>query len=313
MAKLALGKGLKALIPDESIEVIDRKERLAGNVRGYQFRDTRTGEVGTIGNIPVAKITPNPYQPRLDFDRDALNELKESIREKGIIQPITVRIKGDGYELISGERRLRASSEVGFKEIPAYILDVKTDQEMLELALIENIQREKLNPIEVASGYQRLIDECQLTQEEVAKKVSKDRTTVTNFLRLLKLPKEIQKSLREGEITMGHARALVSIDDSDVQLEIWEETIEKQLSVRKVEELVAKASIKKKKSTQKGKVAGVIKKDINISEVESMLRERLATKVKINHTAKGSGDIVIQYYSPDDLERIVDAIGNSEV
>ncbi|KER09803.1 MAG: DNA-binding protein [[Candidatus Thermochlorobacteriaceae] bacterium GBChlB] len=313
MAKLALGKGLKALIPDESIEVIDRKERLAGNVRGYQFRDTRTGEVGTIGNIPIAKITPNPYQPRLDFDRDALNELKDSIREKGIIQPITVRVKGDGYELISGERRLRASSEVGFKEIPAYILDVKTDQEMLELALIENIQREKLNPIEVASGYQRLIDECQLTQEEVAKKVSKDRTTVTNFLRLLKLPKEIQKSLREGEITMGHARALVSIDDSDVQLEIWEETIDKQLSVRKVEELVAKASIKKKKSTQKGKVAGVIKKDINISEVESILRERLATKVKVNHTAKGSGDIVIQYYSPDDLERIVDAIGNSEV
>jgi ParB family transcriptional regulator, chromosome partitioning protein len=313
MAKLALGKGLKALIPDESIEVLDKRERLSGNVRGYQFRDTRTGEVGTIGNIPVAKITPNPYQPRMDFDRDALNELKDSIREKGVIQPITVRIKDDGYELISGERRLRASSEVGFKEIPAYILEVKTDQEMLELALIENIQREKLNPIEVASGYQRLIDECQLTQEEVARKVSKDRTTVTNFLRLLKLPKEIQKSLREGEISMGHARALISIDDNDVQLEIWESAVGKQLSVRKVEELVGKASLKKKKLAQKNKVIGVVKKDINIAEVESALRERLATKVKINHTTKGNGDIVIQYYSPDDLERIVEAIGDSEV
>jgi chromosome segregation DNA-binding protein len=155
MAKLALGKGLKALIPDESIEVISKKEQRLPGGRGYQFRDTRTGEVGMIGVIPIEKIAPNPFQPRMDFDQDALEELKASIKEKGVIQPITVRLKGDGYELISGERRLRASIEVGLSEIPAYVLDVKSDQEMLELALIENIQREKLNPIEIAMGYQR--------------------------------------------------------------------------------------------------------------------------------------------------------------
>lgn len=311
MAKLVLGKGLKALIPDESIEVISKKEHRLPGGRGYQFRDTRTGEVGMIGMIPVSKISPNPFQPRMDFDREALEELKASIKEKGVIQPITVRLKGDGYELISGERRLRASIEAGITEIPAYVIDVKSDQEMLELALIENIQREKLNPIEIAQGYRRLIEECNLTQEEVAQKVSKDRTTVTNFLRLLKLPKPIQKSLRNGEITMGHARALISLEDPELQMEIWELTMSKGLSVRKVEDLVSRAQAKKK-AKQKGKVVKETH-DVNVAEVEATLRNRLATKVKIVHTSKGSGEIIIEYYSPDDLERIVDAIGNSEV
>jgi ParB family chromosome partitioning protein len=312
MAKLALGKGLKALIPDESIEVISKKEQRLPGGRGYQFRDTRTGEVGMIGVIPIEKIAPNPFQPRMDFDQDALEELKASIKEKGVIQPITVRLKGEGYELISGERRLRASIEAGLSEIPAYVLDVKSDQEMLELALIENIQREKLNPIEIAMGYQRLIEECNLTQEEVAKKVSKDRTTVTNFLRLLKLPKPIQKSLRNGEITMGHARALISLEDTETQMEIWELTMSKGLSVRKVEDLVSRATRAAKKNKSKHKPTPETK-DVNVSEVESILRSRLATKVKVVHTSKGSGEIIIEYYSPDDLERIIDAIGNSEI
>ncbi|MCS7012226.1 MAG: ParB/RepB/Spo0J family partition protein [Chloroherpetonaceae bacterium] len=312
MAKLALGKGLKALIPDETIEVISKKEHRLPGGRGYQFRDTRTGEVGMIGMIPVSKISPNPFQPRMDFDRDALEELKASIKEKGVIQPITVRLKGDGYELISGERRLRASIEAGITEIPAYVIDVKSDQEMLELALIENIQREKLNPIEIAHGYRRLIEECNLTQEQVAQKVSKDRTTITNFLRLLKLPKPIQKSLRDGEITMGHARALISLEDPETQMEIWELTLSKGLSVRKVEALVSRATRAKKKAKQKEKSSKETH-DVNVAEVEATLRNRLATRVKIVHTSKGSGEIIIEYYSPDDLERIVDAIGNSEV
>jgi ParB family chromosome partitioning protein len=265
-----------------------------------------------IGLIPIEKIAPNPFQPRIDFDQSALAELTASIKEKGVIQPITVRLKGDGYELISGERRLRASIEAGLKEIPAYVLDIKSDREMLELALIENIQREKLNPIEIALGYQRLIEECHLTQEEVAQKVSKDRATVANFLRLLKLPQPIQKSLRNGEITMGHARALISLEDTETQIEIWKLIMSKGLSVRKVEDLVSRTTRTAKKNKSKPKPSPETK-DVNVSEVESILRSRLATKVKVVHTSKGSGEIIIEYYSPDDLERIVDAIGNSEI
>jgi ParB family chromosome partitioning protein len=315
MAKLVLGKGLKALIPDHAMEIKpERKETIAGNTenKSFQFRNTRTGEVGTIGNIPISKITPNPFQPRLDFDRTALDELKQSIKEKGIIQPITVRLKldGDGYELISGERRLRAATEAGFAEVPAYVIEVKTDREMIELALIENIQREKLNPIEVAQGYQRLADECNLTQEEIAQKVSKDRTSVTNSIRLLKLPSEIQQSLRTNSLSMGHARALLAVEDTAVQMEVWRQIIEEGLSVRKVESLVTKMSQSSKKKKAKSATTDQ-PKTLDILQVESTLREKLATKIKINHTKTGSGEIVIQYYSVDDLERLIDTIGNS--
>ena len=199
-SKGGLGKGLSALIrPTVSVEKSDN-----------QRVKSAPSDAISISHIEIAKIRPNPYQPRADFDTKALDELRESIREKGIIQPVTVRkAKDDKYELISGERRIRAAQDLGLSAVPAYIIEVKNDEEMLELALIENLQREHLNPVEIAISYQRLINDVGLSPEEIAKKVSKDRTTVVNFLRLLKLPKNIQDALRTGVLTIGHARALV--------------------------------------------------------------------------------------------------------
>jgi ParB family chromosome partitioning protein len=190
--------------------------------------------------IDVKRVRPNPMQPRQDFDREALDDLKKSIKEKGVIQPITVRRTEEGYEIIAGERRVRASSEAGLEMIPAYILDIETDADMLELALIENVQRENLNPIEVALGYKRLMEECRLTQEEVSKKVGKDRTTITNFLRLLRLPDEIQRSLRQKKLSMGHARAILAISDEDKQRAVFNEVRAQEFSVRKTEDIVKK-------------------------------------------------------------------------
>lgn len=311
MAKpLALGKGLKALIREETIEVVVKKERNGSDSHGdsvsYEYR-TQAGDVGTIGTIPIAKITPNPFQPREDFNRDALDELKKSIVEKGVIQPITVRKVGEGYQLISGERRLRATTEAGFTEIPAYVMDVKTDREMLEIALIENIQRETLNPIEVAQGYQRLIAECKLTQEEVAERVGKERSSVTNSIRLLKLPLEIQLSLKQGEISMGHARALVNLESAETQVEIWQRIKAEELNVRQVEALTQKAA---KAKPQKKRDAEPAPKPVDVVQVENWLREKLATKIKLQHSKQGKGHILIEYYSVDDLERILDMLGN---
>lgn len=231
MAKRAvsLGKGLDALLPSSfSIEPPDTA----------QYDDGKS--VGVIAMIDVKRVRPNPMQPRQDFDREALDDLKKSIKEKGVIQPITVRRTEDGYEIIAGERRVRASSEAGLETIPAYILDIETDADMLELALIENVQRENLNPIEVALGYKRLMEECRLTQEEVSKKVGKDRTTITNFLRLLRLPDEIQRSLRQKKLSMGHARAILAISDEEKQREVFKEVRAQEFSVRKTEEIVKK-------------------------------------------------------------------------
>lgn len=231
MAKRAvsLGKGLDALLPSSfSIEPPDTT----------QFDDGKS--VGVIAMIDVKRVRPNPMQPRQDFDREALDDLKKSIKEKGVIQPITVRRTDEGYEIIAGERRVRASSEAGLEMIPAYILDIETDADMLELALIENVQRENLNPIEVALGYKRLMEECRLTQEEVSKKVGKDRTTITNFLRLLRLPDEIQRSLRQKKLSMGHARAILAISDEDKQRAVFNEVRAQEFSVRKTEDIVKK-------------------------------------------------------------------------
>jgi ParB family chromosome partitioning protein len=231
MAKrsISLGKGLDALLPSSfSIEPPDSARPDDGQ------------SVGVIAMIEVRRVRPNPMQPRQDFDREALEDLKKSIREKGVIQPITVRRADDGYEIIAGERRVRASGEVGLETIPAYILDIETDADMLELALIENVQRENLNPIEVALGYKRLMDECRLTQEEVSKKVGKDRTTITNFLRLLRLPDEIQRALRAKTLSMGHARAILAVSDEAKQRAVFEQVRAQEFSVRKTEELVKK-------------------------------------------------------------------------
>ncbi len=300
MAKVVLGKGLKALISEENMNFSHDQD----GKTNYQYIDQQTGKAGIIGKIPVSKIEPNPFQPRQEFEPHALEELKQSIIENGIIQPITVRSHGTGYQLVSGERRLRATKLAGFEDIPAYILKIETDREMLELALIENIQRERLNPIEVARGYERLISECQLTQEEVSKRVGKDRTTISNFLRLLKLPTQIQESLKQGQLSMGHARALLALDSAEAQLDVWQQVIKNGLSVRKVEALVQ--SYGKAKNSPKP-VEDV--KDVNTGHVEGKLRERFATKVKVQHSKKGNGQIVIEYYSVDDLERIMELIG----
>ncbi|MFQ3598023.1 MAG: ParB/RepB/Spo0J family partition protein [Chloroherpetonaceae bacterium] len=313
-AKLVLGKGLGALIADKAIEIDERQSPTNADVPERRFRNVETGEVGTIGMLPINQISPNPFQPRLDFEPEALKELKESIMQKGVVQPITVRRKpdGNGFELISGERRLRAATDAGFTEIPAYVLDVKTNRDMIEIALIENIQRKNLNPIEVALGYQRLADECGLTQEEIAQRVNKDRTTVTNFIRLLKLPREIQESIRTETVSMGHARALLGVEDPDIQLELWRLIIEQQLSVRRVEELANKINRQKKKTSRKKEGKSDSEKLLDIAEVESVLRNKLSTKVKIRHSKKGSGEITIEYYSTDDLERIMEAITNPD-
>ncbi len=256
----------------------------------------------SLDEISVAKIKANPFQPRQEFDAHALNDLKKSIKEKGIIQPIAVRQVKDHYELISGERRLRAVLELGYETIPAFVIDISTKEEMLELAIIENVQREKLNPIEEAMAYQRLIDECKLTQEEVAKKIGKDRSTITNTIRLLKLPNEIKDTLKDGKITMGHARALLSLDDAATQKELWKKIVRNNLSVRKTEALI-KSFAEKKPVKQKEKP----KRSVFIQKAEDNLREVFGTKVNIRVKNEG-GSIEIEFYSPEDLNRLLEII-----
>lgn len=298
-AKGGLGKGLEALIRPAA----ERPEAPPATVK------ERREDTSSMTHIEVARIRPNPYQPRADFDQQALDELKESIRQKGIIQPVTVRRTADGtYELISGERRIRAATEIGLRTVPAYVIEVKKDEEMLELALIENLQREHLNPIEIAISYQRLMHDVGLTAEEVAKKVSKDRTTVVNFLRLLKLPQPIQDALRHGQLTTGHARALVSVPDEHVQLRLYQRIVKKDLNVRQVEKLVRElGKIREKKPTvfQKTSLSA-------IDSIGERMQQILATKVRINMNEGNRGEIVIEFYNADDLGRLFDLISSIE-
>ena len=295
--KSVLGKGLSALIPRLPVD----NEPISPAALP---RDT--GEDNVIVALDLSKVRPNPYQPRLDFDSGALDELTRSIVEKGVIQPITVRRAADGaYELISGERRVRASQNAGLTTIPAYIIKVSSDEEMLELALVENLQREHLNPIEIAVSYERLIDECRLTQEEVAQKIGKDRTTVTNFLRLLRLPDPVKDSLRRDEITMGHARALLSLPDEKSQLRLHGRIVKQGLSVRKVETLA------KDFGTKSGKKSSGISRgrtDAAFQSIETKLRQALGTKVTIRKQPAGGGEIVIEYYNSGDLDRLLELL-----
>ncbi|MEI7906005.1 MAG: ParB/RepB/Spo0J family partition protein, partial [Bacteroidota bacterium] len=248
------------------------------------------------------------YQPRLDFDQRSLEELKQSIKQNGIIQPITVRrMIGGTFELISGERRVRASQEIGKKTIPAYIITVETDAEMLELGLIENLQRENLNPIEVSLSFKRLIDECSLTQDQVAEKVGKERSTVTNFLRLLKLPEKIRQGVRENKISMGHARALLGVADEKKQLKLFNKIIDDGWSVRKIEdEIKGKESKRTSRSTSSG--SSKLRGDASFQQVETRLRHKLGTKVSVRKNSSGGGEIEIEYYNADDLERLIDLL-----
>ncbi|NOY57914.1 MAG: ParB/RepB/Spo0J family partition protein [Calditrichaeota bacterium] len=277
----ALGRGLKALIPDAPAP---------------------GKEENNIQFVEVATVSPNPFQPRVNFNPESLAELQNSIKEKGVIQPITVRKHEDGYQLIAGERRLRAVRDLDLATIPAYILDVRTDEEMMELSIIENIHREDLNPIDIANSYKRLIDECKLTQEVVSQKVGKDRSTIANFLRLLKLPRQIQGSVQNGELTMGHARALLSLSKKETQIALWKKIVKNDLSVRKVEQLVRSES---KKKPDKAKLPD--KSTLFLEDAEQKLRTQLTTKVSIKPKAKG-GAIVIDYYSDDDLDRLISVI-----
>ena len=258
-----------------------------------------------LAKIPVNLISPNPYQPRVEFDRQALDELKKSILENGLIQPITVRRhQKDRYELISGERRLRACKEIGIADIPAYIIHVETKEAMLALSLIENIQREKLNAIEIANAYKRLMDECNLSQEEIAEKVGKDRTTVTNTIRLLKLPNKIQQSLIKNEISSGHARSLINLPSEITQLEILDRIIKNNLSVRNVEDIVRKYLNAKTNQKKKSAVPANNINNLSQRDLEGKLQGILGTKVMCKMKKNGAGELIIEYYSLDELERL---------
>ena len=294
-SKQVLGKGLGALLPGALEE--EPKVKLDDEQKA-----------GIISKIPVDKIDPNPFQPRIEFDLQSLNELAQSIKQNGVIQPITVHRKGnDRFELISGERRLRASIIAGIDLIPAYIIEVHSKEELIELSLIENIQRETLNPIEIALGFKRLMDECNLTLEEISKKTGKDKSTISNFVRLLKLPDVIQKSIIKNEITPGHARALINIENVDEQLALWKKIISEKYSVREVEKL---ARQKKKQNKQSPSVS--LKNDPNIESIVSDLRIKFGTNVKLLLKSDGSGEFQIQFYSRDEMERILDILNNAQ-
>lgn len=287
----ALGKGLSALLEDVNTDITSKSDI-----------GSSLTIVGAIANISLEKIEANPFQPRTTFEDESLNELAKSIKEQGIIQPITVRKLGyDKYQIISGERRFKASKLAGLEHIPAYIR-IANDQAMLEMALVENIQRENLNAIEIAISYKRLIDECSLTQEELSERVGKNRSTITNYLRLLKLPPEIQIGIRDNKISMGHARALINIEDITTQLAIYQEILSNELSVRKVEELARTSS----RNSQKEKTSNQL--PLELRSVQSNLSSRFETKVDIVRNAKGNGKIIIPFLSDDDLNRILEIL-----
>lgn len=300
MSKLkhGLGRGLDALIKPQ--------DYVKNSVDSKNIQDDDGKQVDVLAKISVDFISRNPFQPRTAFNNEAMEELKKSILSNGLIQPITVRRTPDHkYELISGERRLNACREIGYKEIPAYIIKVDSEELMLALALIENIQREKLNPIEIGLAYKRLMDECHLTQEAIADKVGKDRTTIANSIRLLKLPKQVQDNLVTGEISSGHARALINLPNKEAQLTILEKIIDKNLSVRKVEKLV-KDFITKNKTTVNKRTFKVSSHSggVHIKDIEEKLRKIFGTKVLCKQKKDGSGEISIEYYSNAELERL---------
>lgn len=298
--KTGLGRGLSALLDDS--DAVNLPKNPSVNPVSEPRQEPKVSN--SIGNVNINDVETNPFQPRTGFDQVALDELAESIKVQGLIQPITVRKKeSGGYQLISGERRLRASKLAGLTEIPAYIR-LANDQQMLEMALIENIQRENLNAIEVALSFQRMMEECSLKQEQLGDRVGKNRSTVTNYLRLLKLPPAIQISIRDGKISMGHARALISVESTDNQLFIHHEIIDKGLSVRKVEELVRNLSdIPNAKPAKKAAPIS--------SEYQKLQREltsKFSARVKLKVSENGKGAIEIPFGSEDDLSRILELL-----
>jgi ParB family transcriptional regulator, chromosome partitioning protein len=292
--KGGLGKGLSALF--------DRKNVDVNSVSG-------SGEIEQdkiLIEVEINKIKFNPFQPREDFNEERLNELAESIKQKGLLQPVTVKISSDkkSFDLISGERRVKAAQKIGLTKLPAYIYKTDDDskENMLELALIENIQRDDLNPMELSDSFQRLLDECDITQEQIAEKVSKQRSTVANYLRLQKLPIDIKISLRKNEISEAHARTLLRVDDIDEQIVLWKKIISDSMSVRQLENITKPHAKPKKKKEHKQENEN----DAYYKSIEEKLRMFFGTRVKIKSKTKFTGEIVIDYYSDDDLERIIE-------
>lgn len=287
--KKALGRGLDAILQSPNTDITSND--ISGNY-----------VVGAVALMDMDIIETNPFQPRIEFDDIALDELAKSIKEQGIIQPLTVRKLGyDKYQLISGERRYRAAQRAGLKQIPAYIR-VANDEQMLELALVENIHREDLNAIEIAISYNRLIEECQLTQDQLSDKIGKNRTTISNYIRLLKLPAELQIALKDDQISMGHARALINTPDDETRLRILKKIIEQNLSVRQVEELVrrnARPRLKEKRTVQLPE---------DYMRNKEQLVEYFDTKVDIRRNNKGLGNIVISFETDEDFLRILKLI-----
>ena len=295
--KPALGKGLSALLDNASTDITTSS--------------SNSGGLGSVSLIPIEAIEANPFNPRTHFDTVLLKELSESIAIHGIIQPLTVRKLGrDKYQLISGERRFRASQLAGLKEVPAYVR-VANDQSMLEMALVENIQREDLNSIEVALSYQLLIEEIGLTQDQLAQKISKSRSSITNHLRLLKLPAEIQLGVRDGLISMGHARALVSAGEEEKQLEIYRQVVDHQLSVREVEEMIKSGS---KRTVEPTPSTPATSKETEVGLTASQdifrlhLSDKISSKVNIKKNAEVNGKISISFSSEVDLNRIIEIL-----
>ncbi|MFO7655730.1 MAG: ParB/RepB/Spo0J family partition protein [Bacteroidales bacterium] len=283
--KNVLGRGLGALIENEG------------------EKETVPVKISAGIEIPIKKIVTNPFQPRTRFNDEALEELAESIKQVGVIQPITVRETEDGnYQLITGERRLRASKLAGIEKIPAYVRGAN-DSDLLEMALVENIQREDLDAIEIAISFQRLIDECSLTQESLSQRVGKKRATVTNYLRLLKLPAEIQLGIRENKISMGHARAIITIEDTNEQLSLFYKTVKDGLSVRKVEDIARKLTEKKEELPEAE--TNEEKLPTSYDELKDHLEEFFNTNINFSRNTKGAGKIVISFKSDDELERII--------
>ena len=281
-----LGRGLSSILPD---------------TKDLEVNNTVTAAISTI---PLKKIVANPFQPRKEFDKEALEELAQSIRQQGVITPVTVRkMPDDTYQLIAGERRFRASQLAGLKDIPAYVR-VATDNQMMEMALVENIQRENLNAIEVALAYKALIEECCLTHDQLSEKVGKNRSTITNYLRLLNLPAETQLALGSDKISMAHARALVNVEDIDLHLEILHAIIDRHLSVHQTEDMV--------KNAKKKPVAPTTKKrgELPATHVEAQgrLKKKLQSTVEIKRSQRGKGSMTIYFNSDEDFNRILQLI-----
>ena len=301
MAVRGLGKGLDSLIPSAAVES-KKKE-----VKNDSVEVAKSENKGPETIVKITKVEPNRKQPRKNFDEDALQELADSIKQFGLLQPILVQDRKDYYEIIAGERRWRAAKLAGLKEVPVIIREY-TEKEIVEISLIENIQREDLNPIEEAQAYKRLLEEFNMKQDEVAERVSKSRSAVTNSIRLLKLSNEVQQMLIDDMITTGHARALLSIEDKELQYSLAQRIFDEKLSVRDVEKIMKSLQKPAKPKKMSDKTLMAIYQDI-----EEKLKTKLRTKVSVTSKGDGAGKIEIEFYNHEDLDRILDMIGKTEI